>query len=189
MNRILTAGIKVCLVLIPLSLVFTKTTDADMIDSKTIPNNKWEATTLDFSNRDTANDQVTNLLFNTSGLVRGGFAVKSIRVKKDGQLNFKYQIMSSMTAGDKNLCDNLNIDLYRNWIKVKSNVVDSFSYEIALSSEGIDDWVMVTRLLGDEKQLMGKECDFELKFSTVTDQVGGFFAERSLENRITTGSW
>lgn len=189
MKRLVSVFGKICLVLIPVSLLFTKTTDADMIDSKTIPNNQWEATTLDFTNRDTASDQVTNLLFNVSGLITGGFSVKSIRVKKDGQLNFKYQITSTMTAGDKNLCDNAGIDLYQNWVKVKSGVVSSFSYEASLATGGTDDWVMVARLLSSDKQLINKECDFDLKFGTVSDQVGGFYAERSLSNRITTGTW
>ena len=180
------SGIKILLFLLILSLLFARTTDADMIVSREITMNEWSATTLEFSSRDTATGASTNLLFNVSGLKPGGFQVKAIRVQKDGKMNFDYVASTEIIGGDLAFCANLTITILENWQKKFSGKLSDLNIERKMTESGQNDWFFVISLDSNDSELKNKSCDFKFLFKTTGT---GFKDEKSVENQISSGGW
>ena len=69
-------------------LMITETTSADIFAERVIRQNRLQATTLSFSDRNTANNIQIYNLFSLMGLLPGGFDIKAVRIKKDGRMSF-----------------------------------------------------------------------------------------------------
>jgi hypothetical protein len=179
-------------ILIGWGLIYTETTDADLSAELVAESNSFEATTLEFSNRDTANETRANSLFNTSGLLPTGFDVRAVRIKKDGKENFKYSLTVQKTFGDDSFCNELYLEV---WHKGKSQYNDkllNFNTNSSLENQDKDDWIFFISLPKNDKNLSLKFCEFEFKFSTFhnnPNETGGLSDQESLKNRITSGSW
>lgn len=181
-------AVKILILIITITLYNTGSTDADLIDSLVISSNLAEATTLDFSNRNTANNSQTNLLFNTNALIPGGFDIKAIRIKKDGALNFSYEITSEITSGDINFCSNLQIQVLKSWTTIyEGNLIELFVNE-PLNELGNDDLIIVLALTNNDQALINQSCFFNIKFKTFING-SKFSDEEILDNTITSGTW
>jgi len=180
------SALKILFFLFIMNLVFTGTTDADMIVTKEITQNEWSATTLEFSGRDTASGTATNLLFNTVGIRPGGYQIKAIRLQKDGKMDFDYDITSRITAGDPLFCSNLSITIMENWQKKYYGKIDSMSVTRKMEESGKNDWVIILSLDSNDSQNSNKSCSFDLIFKT---NGTGFSDIKSVENQVSSGDW
>lgn len=184
--------LKVFLLLFLVLLVFTQATDADLFDQEIIPGHTWSALTLDFSQRDTANNLPLSLLFNISGLQPDGFQVRSVRIKKDGSLDFHYRILSVKTAGNDPLCDSLLITIMKDWQIISEGHLVDLSLDLNIDGRDRDDLIFFLSLEDDTISLTNKVCDFNLVFKTwreYPENTSGFTDEEVLENHVSTGSW
>lgn len=179
--------------LIILALVaFTRATSADLFVAKIIDNNKFSATTLDFSQRDTATNNPTSTLFNVSGFTAGGFKVNGVRIKKDGKKDFNYQIKTIKTLGDDYLCDMLQLTVLQDWQIKYQGSLTGLSLNSSIKDNGLDDWVFYIKLENNEINLVNKVCDFNFVFRTFRDSPEsnlGFWDEEILTNHIATTIW
>lgn len=189
-NRILVSLF--ILIIVGLGLIYTEATDADLSAELVARGNSLRATTLEFSNRDTANESRSNSLFNISGLLPGGFDVKASRVKKDGQKNFKYSLSVQNTFGDDLLCHELQLEVWHNKESIYNDKLLSLNINSSIDNQGKDDWIFFISLPKDDKNLSLKFCEFDFKFSTFNDnpdEIGGFSDQKLLKNRVASGSW
>ena len=169
-------------------LFFSDSTDADLFVTKTVAKNVWAATTLDFSKRDTANNQPTISLFNVINMIPGGFQVNSLRIKNEGKSKFLYYLSTKQISGDKNLYDGLNIRIMNNWVtKYDGQLKD---VDISMECGDNDDWILVLQLNKDVQDLSQKELRFNFVLRTSREiQKKGFFVEGEIENYVSTGIW
>ena len=175
---------------ISVTLYSCGTTDADLFVNKTVASNVWAATTLDFSKADTANNQTTNNLFSISGMIPGGFQVKSIRINNDGQMRFKYIISVESLVGDDNLLDKLKVKLMENWLIKYDGPLSGVNVTVGELEGKNDDWILVLSLDSDAEDLSQKEALFNIVIRTaINENNKGFYVEQKLENRVTTGNW
>ena len=154
--------------------------------TKKLDANTWQATTLAFSNLDTASDQPTNSLFSLSSLRPGGFQVRSLRLHKDGQMNFNYRVKPEITGGNPALCQNLTFTLLQNWQKRYEGALPQVDTTFAMTDPGKDDWIAVVSLANQDRSLANQSCSFDLIFQSTGK---GFADESRLQNQISTGSW
>jgi len=169
-------------------VVTTQVTDADLLDIEVIPNNSFEATTLDFSNRQTANNLQISTLFSVFGLVPGGFQVESLRIKKDGEMDFSYQITSEFGTGDGLLCQELDIVVLQEYEKVYEGKLSEFYYSSRIFETEIQDLVIFIRLDNSDQSLMNLTCNFNFLFQTVEENTG-FIDYELVQNQVSAGVW
>jgi len=173
-------------------IILTGATSADLFVTQTISRNKFTATTIDFSERDTANNNPNSVLFDVSGLVAEGFKVEGVRIKKDGRENFKYRIIVTKTIGNDLFCQSLQLSVLQNWqIKYQGSLLD-FSLDSVIKENGLDDWIFYINLANNDINLTHKVCDFDFIFRTYRndpDKLSGFWDEEILTNHISSGVW
>lgn len=172
--------------------ITTGTTSADLYDTQIISGNKFSATTLAFSHRDTANNSATSSLFNITGLIPGGFKVEGVRIHKDGKMSFKYRIKNVKTTGDDNFCGSLNLTVLKNWQTKYNGRLSDFILDADIGGNDIDDWIFYINLPNNDTVLINKTCDFNFVFRTWKnnpDETKGFFDQEILTNHITSGVW
>lgn len=173
-------------------VVFTGATSADLFDTEIVSDNRFSATTLDFSHRDTANGNSNSQLFNITGLITGGFQVEGVRVKKDGLLDFNYKVIAVKTAGDELFCQALELTVLQNWqIKYQGKLID-LQLNSTIKPNGLDDWIFYLNLTHNEVSLTNKMCDFNVIFRSLKESQGGigvFTDEEILLNHVSSGTW
>lgn len=177
---------KIAVLFIALLLYFTEATDADLVDKTVISGNTYKATTLDFSNRSTVSNGQKGFLFNTNGLVSGGFDVQSVRIKKDGELNFKYSVAVYNTSGNSDLCSALVIKVFKDWDVIYNGSLLDLRLDQEIGEGGVDDYIFVVALDSASLELSNKQCNFDIKF--VTQSEGVFSDEEILQNQVLTSS-
>lgn len=173
-------------------LASARFTDADFLDREDLADNIFEATTLDFANRDTANLTEKSLFFNIFGLQPTGFAVESVRIKKEGNLGFTYQVVVEQTLGNPALCQALQLRVMRNWQLVYEGSVMAFNYSGALIEENEwHDLVMSLGLPDDApSDLANQNCGFNIYITTMSGEQGSPFTDQEvLTSQIQTGGW
>ena len=180
--------IKLAILIFSITLYNSGTTDADLIDSLIIASNTAEATTLDFSNRNTANNSQTNLLFNTNAIVPGGFDIKAIRIRKDGDLAFSYEITTEITSGNPTFCQNIKMTILKSWTTIYEGDLPNTLVSTILNENGVDDLIIVINLDNNDQSLVNQSCFFNIKFKTFLDG-SSFDDEEILDNTITSGNW
>lgn len=187
-----TKAILTIVLFISLFLIKTDYTDADLVDEETVINNRFTATTLAFSQRHTANNIRLGSLFNVSGFQPEGFDLEAVRIKKDGETDFKYRIKTIKKSGDDNFCNSLNLEVLQNWqIKYQENLLN-LVLDNTIPSNGRDDWVFYIGLDNDDPSLKNKTCEFDLDFKTWRnnpEEESGFWDQRLLNNIIISGNW
>jgi len=192
MFSIRTKTILIILLFTSLFLIYTDRTDADLVAERTVRNNNFTATTLNFSQRHTANNSHISMLFRTMGIQPGGFDLGAARIKKDGKLNFKYRLKVIKTGGDDSLCQTLKIQvMQKGSFKFEGNLLD-LVIDSNIDNNNPQDWIFFINLDNDEANLRSKNCEFNFNFKTWRnnpDERKGFYAERSLTNNISSGVW
>lgn len=185
----------VCFVLIILGnwLLRVDTTSADIFAERIAHDNTLKATTLSFSLRQTVNNRPLTNFFSMDGLVTDGFDVKAFRVKKDGKMDFKYQVKFKKTEGDDALCNKLTLQVIQNGQEKYKGELYKFVINSSLSGQGKDDWVMFVGLEDNDAQLQNKVCNFDFALNSFyqdpDEKPVGLYAKRTLSNTLTSGNW
>ena len=172
--------------------IFSETTSADISVERLIKDNRFSATTLSFTNNSTVNMLKTNTLFKTVGLITGGFDVGSLRIKKDGQLNFSYLITTQIQSSDPGLCQSLNLKVLKEDKFIYTGSMVTMSLPMTIDKSGIDDYIFIISLNNNNANLKQKECQFA--FDIKTNRPGqvegrGFSAQTQVNNFLTSGTW
>jgi len=179
-------------ILLLILTIFTGATSADLYDTEVVQGNKFSATTLAFSHRDTANNSPTSSLFNITGIIPGGFKVEGTRIQKDGKMSFKYRVKTVKTAGDDNFCGSLKLTVLKNWEIKYNDWLPNFVMDSNMGENKIDDWIFYITLPDNSAGLINKTCDFNFVFRTwrnEPEETKGFFDQEILTNHLTSGSW
>jgi len=187
--------VKLALILLFLTSVilsFTEVTSADLSAEVRAEGNSFKATTLAFLNQDTANFSNKTIMFNIIGLQNGGFEVKSIRIKKDGEQNFKYNFKAVVSSGDSKLCSELNLGLMQRDKIFGVSKLSELSFNSVIPTRGNDEWIMLLSLDSGDPELQNKSCGFDIVVRTYREKLGesgGFFDEEKLSNLVMTGNF
>ncbi|OIO18199.1 hypothetical protein AUJ29_00385 [Candidatus Kuenenbacteria bacterium CG1_02_38_13] len=180
------------LLILGLFLLNTGHTDADIFAERTVRGNAFTATTLDFSQRHSANNSQLNLMFNTQGYLPEGFDLRGLRIKKEGKMDFRYRIKTVIKNGDTNFCNSLSLQLIQNWqAKYQGRLVD-LNIDAAIPTSGIENWIAYLNLENNDARLKNKTCEFDFVFKayrTNPDIKTGFWAEKVVNNNVSSGTW
>jgi len=180
------------LLILGLFLLNTDHTDADIFAERTVRSNAFTATTLDFSQRHSANNSRLNLLFNTQGYLPEGFDLRGVRIKKEGKMDFRYRIKTVVKNGDPDFCNNLSLQLIQNWqTKYQGRLVD-LNIDATIPTSGIENWIVYLNLESSDAKLKNKTCEFDFVFKayrTNPDVKTGFWAEKVVNNNVSSGTW
>jgi len=180
------------LLILGLFLLNTDHTDADIFAERTVRSNAFTATTLDFSQRHSANNSRLNLLFNTQGYLPEGFDLRGVRIKKEGKMDFRYRIKTVVKNGDPDFCNNLSLQLIQNWqTKYQGRLVD-LNIDATIPTSGIENWIVYLNLESSDAKLKNKTCEFDFVFKayrTNPDIKTGFWAEKVVNNNVSSGTW
>lgn len=182
----------ITILLISLILIFSEVTTADLSVQLIAEDNKMSATTLQLSARDTSNENETPYLFKTQGMINDGFDIESIRIKKDGYLDFNYQIKAIKTNGDDNFCNALQLKIMQNDKFIYNGKLFEINNSKFINSNGKDDWIFLLFLNNNDDQLKNKTCEFEFNFKTWrknANETGGFKDNVKVINFVSSGNW
>jgi len=161
-------------------------THATFSDSEKISNVSFTAGTLDFSLTNPSNVPITNL-FSVSDLEPGDVQSMSARVKKEGSLNFKYNITVSQTDGDSSFCNALKIKASADGDEKYNGNLIGMNFDAVTLSETSDDWDFDLSYEDDENEFVGKSCSFSLTYKgwqTNGISTTGFFDTEVLGNDV-----
>ena len=167
-------------------------TSADLSVEIVSADNSLSATTLQMSTLETSNENTLPSLFQVTGFIPGGFAVKSLRLKKDAVLDFKYQLKSIKLNGDDNLYQTLNLKIMQQDKFIYQGKLSDLSYGQTINANGKDDWIFFISLDQSDSQLSNKTCEFVFDFKTYRDnpdEIGGLQDEIKVTNYVSSGSW
>ncbi|NCN82648.1 MAG: hypothetical protein GW947_01650 [Candidatus Pacebacteria bacterium] len=173
-------------------LLFSQVTDADLLDREEVTANIVRATTLDFSNRDTANETGKSLFFSVQGLIPTGFQVESVRIKNEGELAVSYELSATQTAGDTDFCNALQLRVMSDWQTEYSGSLLGLSFDATVLEGQKGDLVFVVSLDDTSNSLTNDTCAFNIRVAS--KQVAGgavvrFSDEEILQNQVTAGTW
>lgn len=173
-------------------LVKSTATSADLADETKIKSNRMAATTLSFSDRSTINNQPFFQLFKTNGLLPGGFDLASVRVKKEGQMGFKYQLQTETKGNDDLLCKALTLELWQNQKVKYQGKLSGFNFQSDLTGADEEDWIFILGLNDKSQALTNKTCEFNFLLTTFRNNLqekGGFRDEKKISNLVLSGKW
>jgi hypothetical protein len=190
-------GIKKVAIFLILFYIFlnqTGYTTADIFAERIIRQNKFAATTLDFSTRNSFNNASANSLFRTLGLVVGGFDLGALKLKLETKGKAKYQLSFERTNGDEAFCSRLTVKVLDSQLHefYQGSLVKLALNETVASVDDAKDFVFFIGLDDQSAELKNKICEFNLKFKTYRerpDEQGGIFAQRLVSNVVSSGNW
>ncbi len=176
-----------------LFLLNTNYTDADIFAERDVRSNLLSAATLNFFARSSVNNSSVSYLFKTVGILPGGYDFAALKIKRDGNVNFKYHLRSKKTNGDDTFCQSLSVQvLKRDLTTVYSGKLMALSVDASVSDNNSQDWIFLLSLDQNDVGLENKICEFNLDFKTFRsspNETGGIYAQRILTNVISSGSW
>lgn len=191
-KKIISVFIIVIFSLMAVKPVFAGHVSGYFSDKEISTRNIFSVTTLDFSLRDTSDNFLTSPLFNISAMIPGNYETKTVRIKKDGALDFKYNIVFSKTSGDDVLCDALKIEAKLDGTTVYNGSLSAFNLSsIPTVTAGQDDWEMTVSLSDSSSGLKNKNCSFDLTYKgwqEDSDGTWGFTDTHLLMSSITSGT-
>ncbi|NCB21092.1 MAG: hypothetical protein EOM88_04200 [Clostridia bacterium] len=192
----LNQGIKTILVLLMLTYVFfvhTDYTDADIFAERVVAANRITAISLDFFVKSSLNNQISNRLFHSSGIGPGGFDLGALRLMTNNEKKFNYRLKVEKLNGDDYLCNNLNLKIFdRNFFALYNGPLLSTAINSRLVKDDLTDYIFFISLDNSDPALMNKICEFNFNFRTYNKnqtEDKGIFAERLINNLISSGSW
>ncbi len=186
-------GLAVFLILLYVFLVKTSYTDADIFAERTVSANKFSAITLDFSVRNSFNNSLITSLFSSLGIQPSGFDLGAAKIKSETNNKFKYQVKTVKTNGDDLFCARLNVQVFdRNFFKVWSGSLLNLNFTSRFVNLNPKDFIFFVSLDDQDSELKNKICEFNFSLKTYRnnpDEQGGIFAERLINNVISSGNW
>lgn len=189
-------GIKrlaVFLMLLHIFLVETGYTDADIFAERVVSRNKFSATTLDFSTRNSFNNSLVTNLFSSLGIQPSGFDLRGVKIKAETDTRSKYRLKAIKTNGDDFFCSHLGVKVFnRSFSEVFSGSLLNLSINSNFTNSDPKDFIFFVSLDEQSQELKNKICEFNLDFKTYRnspDEHGGIFALRSISNVISSGNW
>jgi len=179
--------------LLYLFLINSQFTDADIFAERVVQNNTLKAISIDFSTRTTFNYNINTKLFNSFGFLPNGFDVASILIKNESKNSIKYHIKSIKVSGHDGLCNNLELNIldYKLRSIYQGKLLD-LNLTADINENDNKPYIFLVSLKRNDDDLRGRICEFDFDFRTYRqsiDEVGGIFAQRKLNNVITSGSW
>lgn len=181
--------LKFLFLLLMFSLILIGPTNADFVFKKTIKNNQFSATTLDFSQLKTSDNSTVESLFNINGILAGGYQVNTLRIKNQGATNFNYSLTFEKVDGDDNFCKNLEIDLIKNGqSQYNGSLVDLNLKNSLNADQSFSDWLVYIKLKDNYISSKLEFCDFNLNITGFNDpnQKSGFKYKRLISNHISS---
>lgn len=179
--------------LLYLFLINSQFTDADIFAERVVEQNTLKAITLDFSTRTTFNHNLNTKLFNSFGFLPNGFDVASILIKNESQNYFKYHLKTVKISGHDELCNNLELNIFdSNFKKLYQGRLIDLNLNSEINEDSNESYIFLISLENDNDNLKSKICEFNFDFKSyrkTVDETGGIFAQRKLNNVITSGSW
>lgn len=172
------------------SLILIKPTNADFVTTKSVKNNQFAATTLDFSQLKTTNESTVDTLFNIDNILPGGYQVNTLRVKNQGRSNLHYQLSFQKNSGDDNFCRNLEINLSKNnQVIYQGNLVDLNLIDSFNSEQSFSDWLITLKLNSNYLATQPVNCQFNLVilgFNQDINQKSGFEYQQVISNYVSS---
>jgi len=174
-------------------LISTSYTDADIFAERVVPKNRFSMASLDILTRHSSNNSVINFVFHTLGLQPGGFDLGAVKVKKGGTLDTKYHLKVLKTEGSDAFCNALKIEVLQKNLEVKyrGKLMD-LNIDSESKAGPPESWIFVVSLDNTDDSLQDRVCEFSFIFRTwrtEPDEKKGIYAERVLNNVISSGNW
>jgi hypothetical protein len=163
-------------------------------DSESSLGNTFSASTLFFTITDAGDNPLPAPYFDILDMKPEDSQTKTIRVKKGGIEDFKYNLSFNKTNGDDILCNALKIEAKLEGTTVYNGNLSSLTIDPTptISSGGTDQWEITISLSDSSSDLKDKTCLFDLTFKgwqTNSDGGWGFKDEHSINNNVATGTW
>lgn len=186
-------SVLISLILLGVFLINTQYTDADIFAERSVTKNKFSAKTLNFFARNTVNNSATNYLYKTLDILPGGYDLAAVKIKRDGNVNFKYHLKVTKTNGEDELCNNLNLQvLKRNFTQIFSDKLINLAIDSQINNDNPEDWIFFLSFDQNDIALKNKICEFNFDFKTYRNdpnEQGGIFAQRIITNIVSSGNW
>lgn len=173
--------------------VFANGVSGYFSDLESSTENVLSTTTLDFSLSKTDNTPLSSPFFNLSSFKPGDSASESARIKKDGELDFLYNISAVQSSGDSGLCNALQIEAKLDGATQYTGSLTGLNLAppVTITSDQ-DDWTFIVSLASSDPSLKNKTCSFNIIYQgwqTDSDGTWGFTDEETLSNSVSTGTW
>lgn len=177
------------LFLLPVSEV----TNANYLDTENSNGNLFSAASLDFSLRDSADGELSAPLFNIPDLSPEDSETKTIILRNDGSLDFRYSVGVEREASDEILCENLVVEVSKNEILQYSGDLLGLSINPAGVFESEENiWDYKLSLYDSSILYQGKECNFSFKFfgwQLDSDGSWGLTDTENISSVVVAGYW
>ena len=174
-------------------LINTQYTDADIFAERNVKMNKFSATVLNFFAKNTFNNTNVNYLYKTVGILPGGYDLAAVKIKRDGNVQFKYSLKTVKTNGEDILCNGLNIQvLKKDLTQIFSGRLMNLSINSAINNDSPEDWIFFISMDQSDNSLKNKICEFNFDYKTYRNnpnENGGIFAQRIINNIVSSGGW
>ncbi|MCF7820217.1 MAG: hypothetical protein K9M44_01965 [Candidatus Pacebacteria bacterium] len=186
---------KICLISIFLYifLINSQYTDADIFAERIVKENFFSAVSLDFKTKASFNNYDINNLFYITGALPYGFDVEALKIESSTEREFKYNIRTIKRGGDDYLCSSLYLEVLNRELR---NQYRGPLIEFSISSDMIygspESFIFLVGLNEGGVELQNKSCNFDFYVRSYRDnpsESGGIFAERKLNNIISTTEW
>lgn len=180
-------------ILLGIFLLNTQYTTADIFAERNIRNNSFKAASLNFFSRNPVNNSSVEYIFKTVGVVPEGYDLGGVKLKRDGNVSFKYYLRAVRTNGDENFCNNLTLQvLKRNLTSAYQGKLMDLGVEASINDDNVSDWIFLLSLNNNSDNLKNKICEFNLEFKTFRNnhaENSGIHAKRILTNVVSSGTW
>ena len=174
-------------------LINTKYTSADIFAERMVRNNNFTTISLDFFTKASHNNNQLTNLFHTLGIQPGGFDLGAVRINANAGDGFKYRAKTVVVNGDSSFCEALKVEVYdRKFNEKFSGRLVDLSLDSQVEKGEMKDFIFLVSLDNNQESIKNKICEFNFDFKTYRDnpdEQGGIFAQRKVENIISSGNW
>lgn len=171
------------------SLIIIEPTNADFVYKKTIKDNQFSATTLDFSQLKTTNNSPVEKLFNINGILPGGYQVDTLRIKNQSKTQFNYSLSFEKNNGDDNFCKNLEIEFLKDGQSFYQGPLVNLNLDNSISQDRLfADWLIYIKLKDNYLSTQSNYCEFNLIINGFNNlkPESGFKYKRTIHNYISS---
>jgi len=164
-------------------------TSAFLSDVEQSNNNFFNAGSIVLGLRDGDGNLLTYPLFSILGMNPNDLQSKTVKVTKEGTLDFQYSFQINQTGEDSALCNILTVDAKLDGVsKYNGNLLElNFSPAIMIS-ETSDDWNFLVSFNSSDPSLQLKTCSFDLVvkgWQSGSDGTWGLTDTKTLTNTIS----
>ena len=174
--------------------VFANAVGGGFSDEENSTGNTFSASTLFFSVTDNDGNSLQPPYFDISDMKPGDSQSKTIKIKKGGIEDFKYNITFNKNDGDEWFCNGLKIETKLEGTTLYNGDLSALTIDPrpTISSGGTDQWEIIISLSNSSGDLRSKSCSFDLVFKgwqTNSDGGWGFTDKHAIGNSVSTGTW